>query len=124
DIPQVTYVKKIEEIKDSLMRAERLVESGFEIIQSPLPCLITVVKEINTPRLPSLKGKMKAKSAKITVFGAADLGCDPRQIGLEGSPTRVVKVFSPPPRTGGVKLEGEPFEVVDKLVELLKREAL
>src|SRR3989338_4813938 len=54
DIPQVTFVKKIEEIKDGLAKVERLTEEGFDVIQTPLPALLTVVKEINTPRLPSL----------------------------------------------------------------------
>ncbi|MBU3911185.1 MAG: electron transfer flavoprotein subunit beta/FixA family protein, partial [Candidatus Omnitrophica bacterium] len=62
EIPQITYVKKIEELSlNSVIRAERMTEEGFEIIESPLPCLITVVKEINEPRLPSLKGKMRAR---------------------------------------------------------------
>ncbi|MBU4589588.1 MAG: electron transfer flavoprotein subunit beta/FixA family protein, partial [Candidatus Omnitrophica bacterium] len=64
DIPQITYVKRIEEVSSNHMRAERMTEEGYEIIDSPLPCLITVVKEINEPRLPSLKGKMKAKKAE------------------------------------------------------------
>ena len=122
DIPQVTYVKKVEEIKDNLARVERLVEEGYEVIETPLPCLFTVVKEINVPRLPSLKGKMKAKSAVIAKWGAKDLACEPKQIGLEGSPTKVVKIFNPPPRKGGVKLTGEPHDMVDKLVELLKND--
>jgi len=122
DIPQVTYVKKIEEIKDQKARVERLIEEGFEVVETSLPCLLTVVKEINVPRLPSLKGKMKAKSVKISVYGAGDLGCDAKQIGLDGSPTKVVKIFNPPPRKGGVKLAGEPEEVVDRLVELLKND--
>jgi electron transfer flavoprotein beta subunit len=122
DIPQATYVKKIEEIEDNKVRAERLVEDGYEVVETSLPCLLTVVKEINVPRLPSLKGKMKAKSAAIAVWKAADLACDPKRIGLEGSPTKVVKIFNPPPRKGGVKLTGEPEEVVDKLMELLKND--
>ena len=69
DIPQVTYVKKIEEIKpEENARVERMTEEGFDIIETPLPCLLTVVKEINEPRLPSLKGKMKAKKAEIKKF--------------------------------------------------------
>ncbi|MFH1847981.1 MAG: electron transfer flavoprotein subunit beta/FixA family protein, partial [Candidatus Omnitrophota bacterium] len=89
NIPQITYVKKIDEIKDGMIKAERMVEEGYEILQSPIPCLLTVVKEINNPRLPSLKGKMKSKSAAITRYGAKDLECDPAEIGLDGSPTRV-----------------------------------
>lgn len=122
DIPQVTYVKKIEDIKDNKARVERLVEEGFEIVETSMPCLLTVVKEINTPRLPSLKGKMKAKSTQVTKWGAKDLDCDPKQLGLEGSPTKVVRIFNPPPRKGGIKLTGEPQEVVDRLVELLKKD--
>jgi len=122
DIPQVTYVKKIEEIKDNLMRVERMTEEGFEIIETPLPALLTVVKEINEPRLPSLKGLMRAKQAKITHWTAKDLALDPRYLGLDGSPTRVVKIFTPPPRTGGQILKGETQEIVDKLAELLRSE--
>jgi electron transfer flavoprotein beta subunit len=122
DIPQVTYVKKIEEIKEKHLRVERMMEEGYEIIETPLPALLTVVKEINEPRLPSLKGLMRAKSAKITVWGQKDLDLDPQGIGLCGSPTQVVKIFSPPARIGGQILSGEPAEIAQKLVELLKEE--
>ncbi|HAZ09853.1 MAG: electron transfer flavoprotein subunit beta [Omnitrophica bacterium GWA2_41_15] len=122
DIPQITFVKKIEDIKDSLMRADRMTEEGYDIIESPLPCLITVVKEINEPRLPSLKGKMKAKKIEIKKLEAKDLDADPDSLGLKGSPTKVVKIFTPPPRKGGQILEGEAKEVSGKLVELLKGE--
>jgi len=122
DIPQATYVKKVEEIKDKTARVERMTEEGFEIIETPLPCLLTVVKEINEPRLPSLKGKMKAKKAEITKWTAEDLGCDFDKIGLDGSPTRVVKIFTPPARKGGVILKGDTAEIVEKLAGELKSE--
>ena len=122
DIPQVTYVKKVEEIKDKSMRVERMLEEGFEIIETPLPALITVVKEINEPRLPSLKGLMRAKSAKITVLTQKELDLDPQSIGLCGSPTQVVKIFTPPQRVGGQILEGEVPDVANKLVDLIKDE--
>lgn len=134
DIPQITYVKKIEDISLSktegskykagagYIRAERMTEEGYEIIEAPLPCLLTVVKEINEPRLPSLKGKMKAKKAEIKKWEAKDLDCDPDLIGLNGSPTKVVKIFTPPPRKSGQILEGDVKEIGGKLVELLKGE--
>jgi len=122
DIPQVTYVKKIEEIKDKSMRVERMMEEGYEIIETPLPALLTVVKEINEPRLPSLKGMMRAKSTKISVWSQKELYLDPQQIGLCGSPTQVIKIFTPPPRKGGQILQGDVQEIVEKLVELLKGE--
>jgi len=122
DIPQVTYVKKIEEVKDNTMRVERMLEEGFEIIETPLPALLTVVKEINEPRLPSLRGMMKAKTAKIISFTQKDLNLDPQNIGLCGSPTQVVKIFTPPQRTGGQIISGEIPEITAKLVELIKDE--
>jgi len=122
DIPQVTYVKKIEEIKDGTARVERMTEEGFEVIQTPLPALFTVVKEINEPRLPSLKGMLRAKSAKITVWTQKELNLDPQKIGLSGSPTQVVRIFTPPPRSGGQMLQGEAQEIAEKLAELLKGE--
>jgi len=122
DIPQVTYVKKIEEIKEDAARVERMTEEGFEIIEIPLPCLFTVVKEINEPRLPSLKGKMKAKKVEIVKWNAEDLHCDFDKIGLDGSPTRVVKIFTPPARKGGEILKGDTAEIVEKLTSELKNE--
>ncbi len=124
DIPQVTYVKKIREIKPDkgYIIAERMTEEGFEVIQVPMPCLFTVVKEINEPRIPSLKGKMMAKKARVQRFSSADIKTQPDKIGLEGSPSWVIKIFTPAPRKGGEILSGSADEVVDKLVELLKPE--
>jgi electron transfer flavoprotein beta subunit len=120
DIPQVTYVKKIEEVKDNTVKVERMTEEGYDVISAPLPVLFTVVKEINEPRIPSLKGMMRAKSAKITVWTAKDIEADPKNLGLSGSPTNVVKIFTPPHRTGGQMLTGDISEVTTKVVGLLK----
>jgi electron transfer flavoprotein beta subunit len=122
NIPQVTYVKKVEEATDKLMRVERMLEEGFEIIETPLPALLTVVKEINEPRIPSLKGLMRAKSAKITMFTQKELDLDPQQVGLCGSPTQVVKIFTPTPRVGGQILKGEIPDIAKQLAELIKDE--
>ena len=124
NIPQVTYVKKVEEATDKMMRLERMLEEGYEIIETPLPALITVVKEINEPRIPSLKGLMRAKSAKITILTQKELDLDPQQIGLCGSPTQVVKIFTPTPRQGGQILKGEVPDLADQLVELLRSEVV
>jgi len=122
DIPQVTYVKKIEELKDNSAIVERMTEEGYEVIQTPLPALLTVVKEINQPRIPSLRGKMKAKSIEIKMLTAADLDANEKFLGLNGSPTQVVKIFSPPAREGGKMLTGSTEEIVQELVEVLKDE--
>lgn len=120
DIPQVTYVKKTEEIKEGMARFERMTEEGYEIIETPLPCLITVVKEINIPRMPSLKGKIRAKQAPVVKLTAKDITAEPGKLGLKGSPTVVDKIFVPQKRAGGQILQGETQEVVNKLAEALK----
>jgi len=120
DIPQIVFVKKVEEIKEGYIKAERMMEEGYEVIESSLPCLITVVKEINEPRLPSLKGKMKAKKFTPQKLTSQDLDLDPDKIGLKGSPTQVVKIFAPPVRSGGVMLEGSSEDIAQKLADELK----
>ncbi|MCK4423326.1 MAG: electron transfer flavoprotein subunit beta/FixA family protein [Candidatus Omnitrophica bacterium] len=122
NIPQITYVRKIEEITNSDIKAERMTEEGYEVLESLLPVMLTVVKEINDPRLPSLKGKLRAKKAEITTWTAEDLDVDQNSLGLDGSPTQVVKIFSPPARGKGQMLEGETSEICEKLVEVLKKD--
>jgi len=117
-IPQVTFVRSLA-VADGRARAERMVEGGTDVLDVPLPALFTVVKEINEPRLPSLKGKMRAKKAEITTWGVEDLDVDPAELGLDGSPTRVVRIFAPEPREGGTILEGDVAETVPKLVDEL-----
>lgn len=120
DIPQITYVRKIEEIKPGYIRVERLTEEGYTVIESSLPVMLTVVKEINEPRLPSLKGKMRAKSLQITKLTAADIGANPEKIGLPGSPTIVNRIFTPPKKAGGKMMKGETAQVVAELVTELR----
>lgn len=119
DIAHVTYVRKISISGDSAV-VERLVEGGYEVIKASLPAVFTVVKEINEPRLPSLRGKMRAKSAQVRVFKAQDIDAEPDRIGLTGSPTEVIRVFSPEIRTNGEIITGEPKEAAKALVSRLK----
>jgi electron transfer flavoprotein beta subunit len=118
-IPQVTFAFKIE-INDSKAKVERLLEEVNEVVECPLPAVVTVVKQMNEPRLPSLKGMMKAKKAEIKTLTAADIEADPTNIGLNGSPTNVVKIFTPPPKGSGEILSGEPEEIVNKLIDKVK----
>ena len=124
NLPQATYVRKVDTVHmdttPKIMVVERLLEEGYEIIELSLPAIITVVKEINEPRMPSLKGKMRAKSAQISTWGIKDLGIEPNQSGLNGSPTQVVKIFTPPHKEGGKMFTGEPQEVVDQLIKEIK----
>lgn len=121
DVPFVAYVKKIETITKDRAVVERMMDDGYDVVEMPLPGVITVVKDINTPRIASLKGKMRAKKAKITVWSAADLNVDAEKIGLTGSPTKVTKIFVPTPRGKGMDITGKPEEIVDTLFKHLKK---
>ncbi len=119
DIPFVAWVRKVEEISGSNIRVERLMEDGYEVIDMPLPSLITVVKEINEPRMASLKGKMRAKKAEIKQLTAADLNAEADNIGLKGSPTQVLRSFVPPKKSGGEKMTGDVADMVEKTVSTI-----
>jgi electron transfer flavoprotein beta subunit len=121
EIPNVAYVGKVEEVKEGSITVRRMMEDGNDIIEMPTPCLMAVVKEINEPRVPSLKGKLAAKKAEIPKWDAAAIGADKASIGLSGSPTIVSKSFNPPPRKGGERIEGATAkEKAQKLVARLK----
>jgi electron transfer flavoprotein beta subunit len=120
DYAQVSYVSEIETIESRRITARRLIEHGYERVQVRLPAVLTVVKEINEPRTPSLRGKMNAKKAEIAVWKLDDIEADENRVGLKGSPTQVVKVMTPPRREGGQKWDGEPEELADKLLGVLK----
>jgi len=120
ELPFVAYVSKIEEVNDNSIRVQRLVEDGHEVIDMPVPGIITVVKEINVPRLPSLRGLAKAKSIKIPAWNAEAIGIDESSAGITGSATRVKKIFFPKREHHGLILEGTPGNQVDSLVQKIK----
>lgn len=122
DIPQVTFVQKIQDVNDTAMVVERMMEEGFDIVEVSLPCLFTVVKGINEPRLPSLRGKMRAKKAEIKTITNSDLQLETADLGLDGSPTVVNKIFTPPVREGGKIFDGDLTEAVNEIVDLLTKE--
>ena len=121
NIPSICYVKHIHEIKPGYVKLERMMDDGYDVIEIKGKFLITVLKELNEPRIPSFRGKMAAKSANIPVWGVEDIEADPSKLGYMGSPTRVVKAFTPPPKTGGIKEFGDTDEVVQKLYDFLKQ---
>jgi electron transfer flavoprotein beta subunit len=120
DIPFIAYVSQVEEITDKNLKVRRMVEEGHEVIETTLPAVITVSKEINVPRLPSLRGIMKSKSAKIETWGIAELGVDEGMVGLAGSSTQVIKVFFPQRISQAEILSGSTEEQVDSLIDKLK----
>jgi len=108
-LPQVTYVNNIEEINEKRVIVQRALEDGYEKIECPLPALITVIGEINTPSYPRIDFLIDAckDKAKIKIWDAADLGVTVQEIGLGGSLTRVIKTFSPKTKREGELLKGD-----------------
>lgn len=120
DIPHISYVRMIEEVRPDYVRVQRLMDEGYDIVESSLPALLTVVKELNTPRLPSLKGKMAAKRAEIKKWTSSDIGAEPDKTGLNGSPTQVKSIFAPEARKERRILEGNIEEQIEALISELR----
>ncbi len=123
-LPFIAYVSRIEDIKDGIIRVQRMVENGYEIIEAALPAVITVVKEINTPRLPGMRGMMKSKSASIPIWKADDIGAEKTNVGLNGSATQVVKIFFPQRLHRAEIFTGDAAAQVDTVIEKLKETKL
>ncbi|MFI5362551.1 MAG: electron transfer flavoprotein subunit beta/FixA family protein [Elusimicrobiota bacterium] len=120
DWASATAVKKIEAIDESSATVQRAMEDGTDVLKLSLPACVATVKEINEPRLPSLKGKMASKKAVIPKWTAADLGLQGTQVGAAGAAATVVKASTPPTRPAGVKVEGATSaEKAKKLVDIL-----
>ncbi len=120
DLPQTCFVRKIEKVEKDSMTCQRLMEDGYDIVKMPLPAIVTVVKEINEPRLPSLRGKRNARNAQLISWKLDDLGLDANDVGLNGSPTQVVRIFSPSHEKNGEKYDVEPEEAAEILFKRLK----
>lgn len=120
NIPHIAYVRKIDDVNAGGIKVQRLMDEGYDIVESTLPVLLTVVKELNTPRLPSLKGKMAAKKAVITKMDMAAIGAGEENVGLKGSPTQVRKIFAPQAKTDRKMLQGSVEEQVNTLVQELR----
>jgi electron transfer flavoprotein beta subunit len=124
DLPCVTYVRKIIDLKKKSILCERSLEDSYEEVEIPLPCLITVTKEINVPRLPSFRRKMQARKMPVTIWTVEDLEGETKWFGIEGSPTRVVKIFPPYPRPSGEILKGDSKTQAQLLFQRLKERHL
>lgn len=121
DLPFISNVSHIEEIREGYIRVQRMVDDGHQIVEMPLPGVISVVKEINVPRLPSLRGLMQSKKAQIPVWNAQELGVDIDKVGLSGSPTQVVGYSIPARASGGELLQGSPESQVEQMVQKLQK---
>lgn len=120
-IPHTSYARKVETNDGKRLLVERVFEDGHIKIEVDLPALVAVVKDINRPRLPTVSGIMEAGRKKIQVWTATEIGADPKNIGFEGSPTRVMRQISKNFARKKEVLTGPADEVVKKAVARLKQ---
>jgi electron transfer flavoprotein alpha subunit len=93
-IPQATFVESLKADSTGKVIAKRIIEGGYQILKLPMPCVISLTPTGIPPRKPSLSGAIKARNLKITTFGIDDIGLGTEKIGINGSPTIVVKVVN------------------------------
>jgi len=119
--PLVTYVKSLT-VKDDVFTVETAMDEGVDVLEGKLPAVMTIVKEASTPRFASLSGWITAKETEIPTWGAGDVNADITQCGLDGSPTKVVKIFAPPVKSWGRMIDEseKPDDAVNEIVRLLK----
>lgn len=121
----MTYAADIRK-EGRTLTVRRMLEDGYMNIQVSTPCLITCIKELNTPRYMTVKGILECDQKPYRVLDYAALKdeplIEPDTIGLKGSPTNVYKSFSPPVKGAGVLLEGSPKEAVAQLFAALEKQ--
>ena len=116
DLPQVNVVTKLE-LKDGQAECTREIEGGSEIVETPLPAVVTCQKGLNEPRYPSLKGIMQAKKKELKQVTPEELGVEVEK------QVDILEIFLPPKKEAGKIIEGEAEEAGKELVRLLKEEA-
>ncbi len=123
-IPLVSCVSAIEKVDNKTITLHRHMDDGTDVVESSLPAVITTVKEINEPRIESIKGRLRAKEFKAQVLNGEAIACETDLIGLKGSPTFVNKVFIPQ-RTGNKEfIEGTASEKATVVITKLRKAQL
>ncbi len=121
DWVQTTYVMKVDAVDSKGIKVRRMREDGYDVCELDFPAVLTVVKDINTPRIPSLKRRLAAAKMDIPVWKPCDIGAEIDKLGLDGSPTRVVKTAPPPSRdTVAKRIEGASRDCAKQLVKELR----
>ncbi|MEL7646121.1 MAG: electron transfer flavoprotein subunit beta/FixA family protein [Anaerolineaceae bacterium] len=121
EIPHLSAVRRVRMASERELLCEKMSEEGCLEIGLSLPALLTVVKEINTPRFLSLQGYLRAISAQVEIWNADDLQVDPARIGLEGSATWVVSTAAAERRKAGNEIHGSPEETAASILGRLRQ---
>lgn len=119
DLPQITYVEKVE-VEDKELKVRRALEDGYEIIRVKTPVLLTAIKELNEPRYMSIGGIYDAFKKEIKIWNADYIGVDKSLLGLAGSPTKVKKSSTKEAKGAGEVIEMPIKEAAEYAVSKLK----
>lgn len=122
-VPCVTGVSEVLEASDHRVVVRHDTDEGTEVVEVPLPAVLTVTKDIATLRMPSIAGVRAAAGAEVRVLDAATLGADPACCGLVGSPTQVVRSFVPERSHEAATIAGTPAEQAVALLEVFEEVA-
>ena len=121
-LPSVTVARKID-VADGKAKVERVTADGYEVVEIPLPALITVSNELGEARYPTMRGIMAARKIEPVVWKPADIGIEPSQVGARGRRVKLCKLFQPV-REGKCELiEGESPEEAGVNLALKLRES-
>ena len=121
NLPQINSVRKIS-VEADIVTAERTVEGAYEIVKSKTPALISVTREINQPRIPSLMMIMKASKKEIVTWTTADLNIQKEKIDAK---IEVIEVLAPKTERKNIMITGENAEeIAEKLAKALIQEGV
>ncbi len=124
DLPHVAVVSRLGiDPEARTARAERDIEGGREVVETPLPAVFTAQKGLNEPRYPSFRGIRQARQKPFTLWTVTDVGLEVGDVGAAGAKVEVIEVLPPPERPPGRIVEGEPADAAKEVVRLLRDEA-
>jgi electron transfer flavoprotein beta subunit len=123
-IPQITFCDGVE-CDGKKVTVKKIIDGGHRIMEADLPALITAtMPQDYIAQYPSFIGAVSAQTKPSLTWSAADIGAHAGKLGLNGSPTRVDRIFPPPERTKGETFKGGSVEMAAKIIEILKKEAI
>lgn len=122
-LPQITFCERID-VRGRTLRAKKHIDDGFEVLEATLPVLCTMTMPHDyKPKYPSFPAVARSEAKPFELWTAQDVGAEEQYCGLNGSPTRVDRVYAPPQRKPGAVINGSAAELADRLVEILKKES-
>lgn len=124
NIPQITFCEKVDSNGQKVV-VHKLIEGGHQVMEADLPALVTMTMPVDyAAKYPSFMAAHKAQDKVTKTWTAAHIGADPKKLGLDGSPTRVSRIFPPPARAKGEMYQGSAEELAARFVEILKKESV